>query len=95
MTDPDVVVIGGCGHVGLPLAIAFADRGAGVGIYDMSEDAVASVNAGGCRSREPGAAPALRRSLTAGRLVASTDPAIVAAAEHRHRGDQRPAGRAC
>ena len=26
--DRDVVVIGGCGHVGLPLAIAFADRGA-------------------------------------------------------------------
>ena len=38
----DVVVIGGCGHVGLPLAIAFADRGARVGIYDVSEAAVAS-----------------------------------------------------
>ena len=24
----DVVVVGGCGHVGLPLAIAFAERGA-------------------------------------------------------------------
>ena len=23
----DVAVVGGCGHVGLPLAIAFADRG--------------------------------------------------------------------
>ena len=33
----DVVVIGGCGHVGLPLAIAFADRGARVGIYDTSD----------------------------------------------------------
>ena len=36
----DVVVIGGCGHVGLPLAIAFADRGARVGIYDVSAEAV-------------------------------------------------------
>src|SRR6476661_6857893 len=36
----DVVVIGGCGHVGLPLALAFADRGARVGIYDVSEAAV-------------------------------------------------------
>ena len=34
--DLDVVVIGGCGHVGLPLAIALADRGARVGIYDVS-----------------------------------------------------------
>ena len=33
----DVVVVGGCGHVGLPLAIAFADRGLQVGIYDVSE----------------------------------------------------------
>ncbi len=28
--ETDVLVIGGCGHVGLPLAIAFADRGADV-----------------------------------------------------------------
>ena len=39
--DRDVVVIGGCGHVGLPLALAFADRGARVAIYDVSESAVA------------------------------------------------------
>ena len=38
----DVVVIGGCGHVGLPLAIAFASRGARLGIFDISETAVAS-----------------------------------------------------
>ena len=42
----DVVVIGGCGHVGLPLALAFADRGARVGIYDVSEAAVATDNSG-------------------------------------------------
>ena len=34
----DVVVVGGCGHVGLPLAIAFADRGLEVGIYDINDD---------------------------------------------------------
>jgi UDP-N-acetyl-D-mannosaminuronate dehydrogenase len=33
----DVAVVGGCGHGGLPLAIAFADRGARVVIYDVSE----------------------------------------------------------
>jgi UDP-N-acetyl-D-mannosaminuronate dehydrogenase len=32
----DVVIIGGCGHAGLPLAIAFADRGLRVGIYDVN-----------------------------------------------------------
>jgi len=78
----DVVVIGGCGHVGLPLALAFADRGAQVGIYDVSEAAVASVNGGQLPFAEPGADEVLHRVLAAGRLVASADPAIVATAEN-------------
>jgi UDP-N-acetyl-D-mannosaminuronic acid dehydrogenase len=78
----DVVVIGGGGHVGLPLALAFADRGAQVGIYDVSESAVATVNAGRLPFAEPGADEVLQRVLGAGRLVASADPAIVATAEN-------------
>ena len=73
--ERDVVVIGGGGHVGLPLAIAFADRGARVAIYDVSEDAVARVNAARLPFDEPGAAPLLERAVAAGRLTASTDPA--------------------
>jgi UDP-N-acetyl-D-mannosaminuronic acid dehydrogenase len=80
--DRDVVVIGGCGHVGLPLALAFADRGARVGIYDVSETAVAMVNAGRMPFAEPGADEVLHRVLGAGRLEASADPAIVGTAEH-------------
>ena len=80
--DRQVVVIGGCGHVGLPLAIAFADRGARVGIYDVSESAVEAVNAGRMPFAEPGAPEVLQRVLAAGRLEASTDPAIVSTAEH-------------
>ena len=77
-----MVVIGGCGHVGLPLALAFADRGAQVGIYDVSESAVATGNAGRLPFAEPGADEVLHRVLAAGRLVASADPAIVASAEN-------------
>jgi UDP-N-acetyl-D-mannosaminuronic acid dehydrogenase len=80
--DRDVVIIGGCGHVGLPLAIAFADRGAQVGIYDVSEAAVATVNAGQLPFSEPGAASVLERVVTAGRLRATADPSIVGEAEH-------------
>src|SRR6185437_14260992 len=80
--DREVVVIGGCGHVGLPLAIAFADRGARVGIYDVSEAAVATVNAGKLPFDEPGAAQVLERVVAAGRLRASTDPSIVGSAEN-------------
>jgi UDP-N-acetyl-D-mannosaminuronic acid dehydrogenase len=77
-----VVVIGGCGHVGLPLALAFADRGARVGIYDVSAGAVEMVNAGRMPFSEPGAPPVLERVIADGRLEASADPAIVATAEH-------------
>src|SRR5690242_21753410 len=78
----DVVVIGGCGHVGLPLALAFADRGARVGSYDVSEAAVATVNSGQIPFAEPGADEVLSRVLGTGRLVASAYPEIVATAEH-------------
>jgi UDP-N-acetyl-D-mannosaminuronic acid dehydrogenase len=78
----DAVVIGGCGHVGLPLAIALASRGAQVGIYDVSQTAVDTVNSGQLPFAEPGAAGPLRDAVTAGTLRASADPAIVASAEH-------------
>src|SRR5215472_7418461 len=80
--ERDVVVVGGCGHVGLPLAIAFAERGARVGIYDVSERAVATVNAGQLPFDEPGAAPVLERVASSGQLLASLDPSIVGTAEH-------------
>jgi UDP-N-acetyl-D-mannosaminuronic acid dehydrogenase len=78
----DVVVIGGCGHVGMPLAIAFADRGLRVGIYDISDRAVKQVNAAQLPFEEPGAAQPLARAVASGQLVASTDPALVAEAEN-------------
>ena len=78
----DVVVVGGCGRAGLPLALALAYRGARVALYDTSEPAVAAVNAGLMPFAAPGAASALERAAAAGRLVASADPRIVSIAEH-------------
>jgi UDP-N-acetyl-D-mannosaminuronic acid dehydrogenase len=78
----DVVVIGGCGHVGLPLAVAFAARGLRVGIFDISEPAVACVNSGRMPFAEPGAAAPLEQAIAAGTLGASADPAIVGTGEH-------------
>jgi UDP-N-acetyl-D-mannosaminuronic acid dehydrogenase len=68
--------------VGLPLALAFADRGARVGIYDVSQASVDMVNAGQMPFAEPGADEVLHRVLSAGRLEASADPAIVATADN-------------
>ena len=79
--DHDVVVVGGCGHVGLPLAIAFASRGSRVGIFDINDAAVKQVMSGELPFREDGAAPLLREALDAGRLRASTDPQIMSEAD--------------
>jgi UDP-N-acetyl-D-mannosaminuronic acid dehydrogenase len=76
----DVVVIGGGGHVGLPLAIALADRGAKTVIYDVSSAAVDTILSGELPFSEPGAQPLLSAALAAGMLTASTDPATVATA---------------
>lgn len=78
----DVVVVGGCGHVGLPLAIAFADRGLSTRIYDVNDTAVATVNGGQLPFDEPGAASVLERVIANGSLLASADPAIISEAEH-------------
>lgn len=83
-SDParhDVVVVGGCGHVGLPLAIAFADRGLNVGIYDLNAEAVKLVESGQLPFQEDGAAEVLEKVLADGRLSATTDPAIIARAD--------------
>ncbi|HEY5229401.1 MAG TPA: nucleotide sugar dehydrogenase, partial [Galbitalea sp.] len=76
------VVIGGGGHVGLPLAIAFADRGASVVIYDTSQAAVDLINSGAMPFTEPGALPMLATALAAGRIRATTDAASVATARN-------------
>lgn len=76
----DVVVIGGAGHVGLPLAIAFASRGLRTVVYDIGEEAVKLVNDGRLPFLEPGAPPVLARVLAEDLLHATTDPAVVATA---------------
>jgi UDP-N-acetyl-D-mannosaminuronic acid dehydrogenase len=77
----DVVVVGGCGHVGLPLAIAMASRGLRVAIYDIDDAAVGTVLGGELPFREDGAQPVLERVLADGRLTATTDARILAEAE--------------
>ncbi|HEV2756057.1 MAG TPA: nucleotide sugar dehydrogenase [Actinomycetota bacterium] len=76
----DVVIIGGCGHVGLPLGLACADRGLVVVLHDIDERAVATVNAGRMPFQEEGADEVLRRVVGRG-LTATADPAVVSAAE--------------
>lgn len=78
----DVVVVGGCGHVGLPLGIAFADRGMRTVVYDINDASVALVNSATMPFDEPDAPPVLARVIGNGTLRASSDPSVISEAEH-------------
>jgi UDP-N-acetyl-D-mannosaminuronic acid dehydrogenase len=75
--DLDVVVLGGGGHVGLPLSLAFAKAGLRVGIYDISQPTLDRIAAGEMPFMENGADELLRELLPTGRLAFSTDGSIL------------------
>jgi UDP-N-acetyl-D-mannosaminuronic acid dehydrogenase len=79
--EHDVVVVGGAGHVGLPLAIAFASRGLRVSIFDVNDAAVACVNRSDLPFLENGAPELFREALRSGTLTATTDPCAISRAE--------------
>ncbi len=80
--EHDVVIVGGCGHVGLPLGLALASRGVRVVLYDTSAAAVDDVNGGSMPFREAGAAELLSEVRTSQQLYATVDAASIAGAEH-------------
>ena len=77
----DVVVLGGGGHVGLPLSLVLADSGARVGILDLDEAKLERLAAGEMPFMENGADELLARVLPTGRLEFGADPAMVARAD--------------
>jgi UDP-N-acetyl-D-mannosaminuronic acid dehydrogenase len=80
-TGADVVVVGGCGRVGLPLGIALASRGRSVILYDINAAATDIVNKGQLPFDERGAAEPLAEAVATGKLRATTDPASVGQVE--------------
>jgi UDP-N-acetyl-D-mannosaminuronic acid dehydrogenase len=78
----DVAIVGGCGHVGLPLGLAFADRGLQVELFDINRSAVDQINGGDLPFAEPGAAEVLERVLADRRLHATTEATAVGHAEN-------------
>ena len=76
--DPlDVVVVGGCGHVGLPLALSLADSGYRVGIDDIDAAKIEQVKSGSVPFLETGAEELLRRLLPTGRLEFAANPSLL------------------
>ena len=77
-----LAIVGGCGHVGLPLGLAFADAGTSVVLYDVDADAVDRVRAGKMPFLERGGEEVLARVLRSGTLTLTTEAGAVADVEH-------------
>jgi UDP-N-acetyl-D-mannosaminuronic acid dehydrogenase len=60
---PEIVIVGGCGHVGLPLGIMLARAGLDVGLLDTDRTRRESVKAGELPFLEYGAEDALRATI--------------------------------
>ena len=67
----DVVVLGGGGHVGLPLSLAFAKAGLRVGIVDIAEATLARISRGEMPFLESGADELLAELIPSGRIELS------------------------
>jgi UDP-N-acetyl-D-mannosaminuronic acid dehydrogenase len=73
----DVVVVGGCGHVGLPLALSLADVGYSVGIDDADSAKIAQVRSGSVPFLENGAEELLKKLLPTGRLELAANAGLL------------------
>lgn len=71
-----VCIIGGCGHVGIPLGLAFASKGKDVTLVDVNPKAVEAINTGRLPFKEEGA-DALLKAHVGKNLRATSDVAVV------------------
>ena len=71
-----VCIIGGCGHVGIPLGLAFASKGKNVTLVDVNPKAVEAISAGRLPFKEEGA-EVLLKSHVGKNLHATSDVSVV------------------
>ena len=76
-----VVIVGGGGHVGLPLALVLADSGFQAVSLDISKDVVDSINSGKMPFAEEGAQAILTKTLGNKSFYATTDHKEISSAE--------------
>ena len=78
----DICVIGGLGHVGLPLGIVFASKGLRVCLQDINEESAEVLRQGRMPFVEYGAEPILKEVLSSGKLTISLEPESVSMAKY-------------
>ncbi len=75
--ESPLAIVGGCGHVGLPLGLAFARKGYQVDLVDTSAACVDLVNSGRMPFHEDGADALLAETVQAGLIKATTSTAVL------------------
>ena len=76
-TKADLTVVGGGGHVGIPLVLAFAEVGMTVNVNDLNEAVLATLRSGKLPFIEHGAAPLLSKALANNRLIFTSSPSAI------------------
>ena len=75
----DLTVVGGAGHVGIPLVLSFAAKGLTVNVNDLNLDSLAALKSGRLPFIEYGAEELLKDALRDDRLIFTSTPAGVSA----------------
>lgn len=73
----DLTVVGGAGHVGIPLVLSFAAQGLAVNVNDLNLDSLAELGAGRLPFIEYGAGELLTKALRENRLIFSSKPSEI------------------
>ncbi len=72
--NADITVVGGAGHVGIPLVLALAESGLRVNVNDLSRNTLEVLASGRLPFMEKDAEPVLARALADKRLVFTDSP---------------------
>ncbi len=76
--NADVTVVGGAGHVGIPLVLALAEAGLRVNVNDINRDSLDALQAGRLPFLEHGAESVLAKALAGKRLAFTAAPDQIA-----------------
>jgi UDP-N-acetyl-D-mannosaminuronic acid dehydrogenase len=74
-SGPDVCIVGGAGHVGLPLGLVLAEKGLKVLLCDLNQDALDTVKGGKMPALDEGAEPILKQALADENLIFTSNTA--------------------
>lgn len=76
-TSADLTVVGGAGHVGVPLVLAFTEAGLTVNLSDRNERSLDALRGGKLPFIEHGAPPLLAKALASKKLIFTSSPAAI------------------